>query len=63
MEESGKWICDKCTSDRVRLLEEKMQNALLQIDDLRRKDKALEGELRLATAGRDVGRRDTVESA
>ena len=42
------------------MLEEKLQNALLQIDDLRRKNKALEEELRLATAGRDVGGRDTV---
>ena len=31
--ESGKWICDKCRSERLRLLEEKLQNALLQTDD------------------------------
>ena len=37
-----------------------MQNALLQIDDLTRKNKALEEQLRLATAGREFGRRDTV---
>jgi hypothetical protein len=37
-----------------------MQNALLEIDDLTRKNKALEEQLRLATAGREVGRRDTV---
>jgi hypothetical protein len=36
---------------------EKLQNALLQIDDLTRKNKALEEQLRLATAGREVGRR------
>jgi len=57
---SGKWICDKCRSDRVRLLEEKLQNALLQIDDLARKNKALEEQLQLATPGREVGRRNTV---
>ena len=28
--ESGKWICDKCRSQRLRLLEEKLQNTLLQ---------------------------------
>ena len=32
----------------------------LQIDDLTRKNKALEEQLRLASAGREVGRRDTV---
>ena len=44
----------------VRLLEEKLQNALLQIDDLPRKNKALEEQLRLATDGREVGMWDTV---
>jgi hypothetical protein len=43
--ESGKWTCDKCRSERLRLLEQKLQNALLQIDDLTRKNKALEEEL------------------
>ena len=43
--ESGKWTCDKCRSERLRLLEEKLQNALLQIDDLTRKNKALEEQL------------------
>ena len=42
------------------MLEEKMQNALLQIDDLTMKIKALEDQLRLPTAGREVGRGDTV---
>jgi len=58
--ESGKWICGKCKSERLRLLQEKLQNALLQIDDLTRKNKALEEQLRLATAGREVGMRDMV---
>jgi len=58
--ESGKWICDKSRSERLRLLEEKLQNALLQIDDLTRKNKALEEQLRLATAGREIGRQDMV---
>jgi len=38
--EDRKWICDACRLER--LLEEEMQNALLQIDDLTRKKKALE---------------------
>jgi hypothetical protein len=53
--ESGKWICDKCRSEILRLLDGKLQNALLQIDDLTRKNKELEEELRLATTGREVG--------
>jgi hypothetical protein len=43
--ESGKWICGKCRSERLRLREEKLQNALFQIDDLTRKNKALEDQL------------------
>jgi hypothetical protein len=58
--DSGKWICDKCRLERLRLLEEKMHTALLQIDDLTRKNKALEEQLQLATAGKEVGRWDTV---
>jgi hypothetical protein len=57
--ESWKWICDNCKSKRLRLLQEKLQNALLQIDGLTRKNKALEEQLQLATAGREVGKRDT----
>jgi hypothetical protein len=58
--DSGKLICGKCRSERLRLLVEKRQNALLQIEDLTRKNKALEEELRLTTVGREVGRRDTM---
>ena len=57
--ESGKWICDKCSLEGLRLLEEKVQNASLQTDDLTSKNKALEEQLRLATAGREAGRQDT----
>ena len=32
----------------------------IEVDDLTRKNKALSEQLRLATAGREVGRRDTV---
>jgi len=58
--ESGKWVCDKCRSERLRLLEEKLQDALHQIDILMRKNKALEEQLQLAADRREVGRRDTV---
>ena len=60
MVESGKWTCDKCRSERLRLLEEKLQDSFLQIDDLRRMKKALVEQLRLATARREVRKRDTV---
>ena len=56
--DSEKWICDECRSERPRLLQKILQNALLQTDDLTRKNKVLEEQLRLATAGRDFGRRD-----
>jgi hypothetical protein len=52
--EGGKWICDKCRSESLRLLEEKLQNALFKIDDLTMKNKALEQQLRFGTAGRNV---------
>jgi len=56
----GKWVCDKCRSEGLRLLEEKLQDALHQIEALTKKNKTLEEKLRLSTAGREVGRRDTV---
>lgn len=59
MAESGKWKCDRCGSERLRLLEEKLQNALFQIDKLKRKNKALEEQLQLAAAEKEVGKRDT----
>jgi hypothetical protein len=46
--ESVKWKCDKCGSERLRLLEEKLQNALLQIDKLKRKE---QGTGRTVTIG------------
>ena len=54
--ESGKWVCDKCRSERLQLLQEKLQDGLHQIDALSRKNKALEEQLQLLTAGREVGR-------
>jgi hypothetical protein len=54
--QSWKWISDQCRSERLRLLEEKLQKALLQIDDLTRKNKALEEHLRLAVAERAAGK-------
>jgi hypothetical protein len=58
--ESGKWVCDKCISERLPLLEEKLQKALHQIVTLTRNNKALEEQLQLTAAGKEVCRRDTV---
>jgi hypothetical protein len=58
--DSGKWIFDEFRSERPRLLQNKLQNALLQTDDLTRKNKAIEEQLGLATPGRKVGRRAMV---
>jgi hypothetical protein len=61
MAEIGKWACDKCRSERIRVLEEELQDALHQIDALTRKNKTLEEQLRPATAGREVSRSDKVQ--
>jgi hypothetical protein len=37
--------CDKCRSERLRFLQEKVQNALLHSDELTRKNKILEEEI------------------
>jgi hypothetical protein len=57
---SGKWSCDRCSWDRLRQLEEKLENALQQIEELKRKNKGLEEQLRGAVTGCEAGRRDTV---
>lgn len=57
--ENAKWNCDRCRSERLHLLEEKLQNTVLQIDELKRKNKALEEELQLAAAGEEACKRDT----
>jgi hypothetical protein len=60
MAEGGKWSCEKCRWDRFRQLEEKLWNALQEIEELKRKNKELEEQLRGAVAGCEVARRDIV---
>jgi hypothetical protein len=43
------------------LLEEKLQNALNQIEDLKLRNKKLEEQLRVATTGNEIGRQVTVQ--
>ena len=59
MVESGKWNRDRCRSERLQLLEDKLQNAVHQIDELKRRNKAMEEELQLTAAGEEDGKRDT----
>jgi hypothetical protein len=55
----AKWNCDRCRSERLHLLEEKLQNAVIQIDELERKNKELEEELQLTAAEEEAGKRNT----
>jgi hypothetical protein len=59
--DNGKWSCDRCRWDRLRQLEEKLEIALHQIEELKRRNKELEDQLRGAVAGCELGRRDTVQ--
>jgi hypothetical protein len=52
--ESGKWNCDGCRSERFRALEEKLRVAQIQIEELTRRNKALEEQLLLTENGKDV---------
>ena len=58
--ESGKWNCDRCRCDRLWVLEEKMRDAQIQTEELKRKNKALEEQILLTEKGKDVGNGDTV---
>jgi hypothetical protein len=37
MEDSGKWLCDRCRWDRLLLLEEKLENIVQLIEELKRR--------------------------
>jgi hypothetical protein len=52
--------CDRGRPERLRLLEEELQNALLQIEDLKCKNKALEDQLRKAEVGKGVDKLNAV---
>jgi hypothetical protein len=62
MAESGKWSCEMCRWDRLRQLEQKLENSLHEIEDLKWKKKELEEQLRGAVAGCKFGSRDAVRS-
>jgi len=52
--ESGKWNCDRYRSERLRVLEQKLRDAQIQIEDLKWRNKALEEQLQLAENGKNV---------
>jgi hypothetical protein len=58
--ESGKWNCDRCRSERLQVLEDKLRDAQTQIDELKRRNKTLEEQLFLKENGKDIGNRDTI---
>jgi len=43
--DSGKWNCERCKWERLCLLEEKLQNALNQNEDLKLRNKKLDEQL------------------
>jgi hypothetical protein len=60
--ERDNWNCDKCRTEKVRMLQQELQNALRQIDELKARNRELEAKLLLAgTAKIDaVPRKQTV---
>jgi hypothetical protein len=59
--DSGKWSCDRYRWDRLHQLEEKLERALLQIEELKLKKKGLKERLRGVVAECEAGRRDMVQ--
>jgi hypothetical protein len=59
--DSGRWNCERCKWERLCLLEEKLQNALNQIEDLKMRNKNLGEQLRMTATGYEIGRTVTVQ--
>jgi len=58
--ESGKWNCDRCRSERLRVLEEKLRDSQTQIEELKRRNKTLEEKSLLTENGKNVEKGDSV---
>jgi hypothetical protein len=54
--ECGKWNCDGCRSERLWVLEEKLRDAQIQIEDQKPWNKALEEQLLPTENENDVGK-------
>lgn len=50
--ERGNWYCEKCRTEKVKILQEELQNALRQIDELKDRNRELEEKLLLVEGGR-----------
>lgn len=59
--DNGKWNCERCKWERFCLLEEKLQIALKQIEDLKLINKELVEQLRVVATGKEIARQDTVK--
>jgi len=57
--ESGKWNCDGCRLERLRVLKEKLRDAQIQIEELIRRNKYLEERILRAENDGSVGPRST----
>jgi len=49
--ERENWNCDKCRTEKVKMLREELQNALRQIDELKARDRELEAKLQMTGTG------------
>jgi hypothetical protein len=58
--DSGKWNCESYKGERLCVLEEKLQNALIQIKGLKLNNR-LEEQLRMAGTGNVIGRQVMVQ--
>jgi predicted RNase H-like nuclease (RuvC/YqgF family) len=58
---NSKWRRVSCRFERLRVLEEKLRDAQVQIEELKRINEALEGHLLLMGNGKDIGKLDMVE--
>jgi len=54
--ERENWNCDKCRTEKVRMLQKELQNALRQIDELKARNRELEAKLQMV----GTGERDTM---
>ena len=49
--ERGNWNCENCRTENVRMLKEELQKALLQIDELKARNRELEAKILMAGTG------------
>ena len=54
--ESGKWDCERCRSERLQVLEDKLRDAQIQTEELKRRNKALEEQILQTEKGKNVGK-------